>query len=127
MFYSEFFAQLIGMYLAISAIGELIHQKRFKQAIHEVLSSQAYIQLSGSLNLFLGLFILIPHHMWVSTWPVVITVIGYLAVLRGCVRLLTPHLFIRLAKWLIDKKGIFLASWIEFVIGCYLIWAGFTQ
>jgi hypothetical protein len=127
MFHSEFFAQLIGIYLAISAIGELIHQKQFKQAIAELISSQIYIQLSGSLNLFLGLSILISHHTWVSTWPVAITIIGYLVVLRGSLRLLAPLLFVRCAKWLLEKKGTLLASWIKFVVGCYFIWAGFTQ
>lgn len=127
MLYSIFFAKLLGIYFVFASIGALIHGQQFKHIIHEILTSPLYIRLSGSLNLFLGLCIILPHPIWIAGWPVVITILGYLLFLRGAVRLLAPQLFIRLMKLFLIRKGILFASWVEFILGCYLVWAGFTQ
>lgn len=124
---SVFFAQLIGLYLLISSIGELIYQPRYRKLIHEAIASPMLIQVTGSMNLLFGLIILVLHHVWVAEWPIVITIIGWVLLIRGILRLFAPHVCIHFAKWLLENRGLLLTSWIEFIVGCYLVWVGFTQ
>ncbi len=105
----------------------LIHHHRWKKAILEAVENPYFFALSGSLSVLFGLLILIPHHVWVKAWPVMITVIGWVFLLQGISRLFFPKTVILFTKDLLEKKGFLLISWVWFLIGLYLLWAGFTQ
>lgn len=124
---SIYFAQVIGLYLVIISLATLIRHERFKKIVHEFLASAPLIAISGGLGVMIGLIILVPHHLWVAKWPVIITIIGWIALLQGIQRLFFPESFVKWMKNLMDKKGPLLWSWVWFLVGCYLVWAGFTQ
>lgn len=124
---SLFFAQLIGCYLVLLSLAMLIHHVMFKKIIQDFLMSPTLIVLTGSLTLISGLVILIPHNLWIAEWPVVVTIIGWIFLVKGAMRLFFPYSYVKFAKYLLDKKGFLLVSWIWFLIGIYLIWAGFTH
>lgn len=124
---SIFFAQLIGLYLVIVNLASLIHQERFKKIVYDFLATPALVAISGCFSLILGLVILVPHNLWVAKWPVIITIVGWIVLLQGIMRLFFPEIFIRFSKDLMEKKGFLLLSWVWFLVGIYLIWAGFTH
>lgn len=124
---SIFLAQVLGCYLVLISLSMLIHQVMFKKMIQDFLMNPALIVLSGSLTLMSGLLILVPHNLWIAQWPVVVTLIGWFFFLKGIMRLFFPQNYIKLVKYLLERKGFLLVSWIWFLIGLYLLWAGFTQ
>ena len=124
---SVFLAQIIGLYLVLVGLSTLIRPHQFKKIVLEFIAIPSLIPLSGSLNLLLGLLILIPHHVWVLEWPLIITVIGWIFILQGCVRLFFPKNFIHFTKRLMDTNGFLFCSWITFLAGLYLVWMGLTQ
>ncbi len=52
------------------------------------------VYLSGLLLLVAGLFTIRAHNRWSTTWPVFITLLGWLAVALGLVRMAVPHAYI---------------------------------
>ncbi len=124
---SVFLAQVIGFYLVITSLATLIRQSYFKKIVHDLLMIPPLIALSGTFCLIFGILIIVPHNLWVAKWPVIITLIGWIALLRGVFRLFFPEKFVKLSKKLMETKGFILISWVIFLIGIYLIWAGFTQ
>ena len=124
---SVFFAQLVGIYLVIVSLATLIRHRQFKKIVHEFIAIPPLVALSGSLSLLLGLLILVPHHVWVLEWPVIITIVGWITLLQGGVRLFFPKNFVHFTKRLVDSNGFLLCSWISLLIGLYLVWMGFTR
>jgi len=124
---SVFFAQIIGLYLLSVSLASLIHQNRFKKVAQEVMASPVLLATIGRKSLLIGLIILIPHDLWVCKWPVLITLIGWIMVLRGLMLLFFPKAVVRFFKSLMEKNGFLFCSWIWFLIAIYLIWVGFTQ
>ena len=53
----------------------------------EFLRSRALIYLSGLLTMTAGLAIVLTHNVWVADWPVLITMLGWLATIGGAVRI----------------------------------------
>ena len=53
----------------------------------EFLRSRALIYLSGLLTMTAGLAIVLAHNVWARDWPVLITVLGWLATIGGAVRI----------------------------------------
>ncbi len=48
--------------------------------------------MAGTTALVLGLLIVAYHNVWEWRWPVIITVMGWLALLKGAVRIIAPKL-----------------------------------
>jgi hypothetical protein len=52
------------------------------------------VYLSGVLLLVAGLFSIRAHNRWSADWPVLITLLGWLAVALGLLRMAVPHAYI---------------------------------
>ena len=79
---SIFLAKLLGPYCIIVAVGILFNRKIYQKLMEDFCKSTALIYMGGVLALFFGLLIVLFHNVWVGGWPVVITVFGWLGLLK---------------------------------------------
>lgn len=124
---SIFLAQVIGLYLFLMSLAMLVHQQRFKKTCSDLLGNMMLITLTGGIMLVVGLLIVVDHNIWVPDWPVLITIIGWILLLQGLMRLFVPDAFIKMSKDMQGKVVYTLGCWIRLFVGIYLIWAGFSQ
>ena len=87
---SVFLARLIGPVALVVGIALFLNKDGFRAMAEEFLRSRALIYLSGLLTMTGGLAIVLTHNVWVANWPVLITVLGWLATLGGALRILIP-------------------------------------
>lgn len=127
MWLSIFYAQVFGLYLFLVSLAMLVHQQRAKKTMGEFLNDHSLVSLSGALGLVIGLIIVVSHNIWVSTWPVVVTVVGWIVLVQALMRIFFPETFIKLMKELMAKTGYLLMTWIWLLVGIFLIWAGFAS
>jgi uncharacterized protein YjeT (DUF2065 family) len=99
----------------------LVNLGSFPAIIESVSRDPALIFLSGVLLFVAGVAIVRVHNRWTSDWSVLVTALGWLAVLGGIGRMLFP---IQLASWrrgLSRSSGLFLASaGVLLVVGAFL-------
>jgi hypothetical protein len=88
---SEFIAKLIGPVLIAIALGMLFNTATFRGLGEEFLRSNAMIYLSGLLTMALGLTLVNVHNMWNRGWRLIITVLGWLMVIGGALRIMLPR------------------------------------
>ncbi len=124
---STFYALLMGFYIVAVSFAMLVHQTRYKKLVGDLLGNHLVLALTGFLQLIFGLIIVITHNVWVSSWVVVITVLGWIAVLQGICRIYCPEHFAQFAKNMQAKVGFTIISWAWLIVGIYLVWAGYTQ
>ena len=91
MAHSKLIAGLIGPLLAAMGVAMLINRNLFPSMIGEVAHNYALIFLSGILTLLAGLAIVRVHNVWTGGWHVLITALGWLAVVSGLVRMWLPQ------------------------------------
>lgn len=120
---SEFLAHVMGWYLGLVGLAMLIHQARFKKAMHDMASNQSLVTFTGMIGLILGLLVVTCHNVWGSQWPVVVTIVGWILLLQGLMRLFLPGAFAKMIKDLTAKSGFLLMSWVWLLVGIYLLWA----
>src|SRR4026209_2985802 len=88
---SVFLAKLIGpLALAIGA-GLLVNAGCYRTMAEEFLASRALIFLAGVITLPAGLAIAVRHNVWTPDWRVVITLLGWLAIVSGAIRIVAPQ------------------------------------
>jgi hypothetical protein len=88
---SIFLAKLIGPIFVAGAIGMFVNGATYRMLADEFLRSRALIYLSGLLTMTAGLAIVLTHNVWVANWPVLITIFGWLGLIGGAFRIITPQ------------------------------------
>jgi hypothetical protein len=87
---SKTLAGLIGPAFVAVAASMLLNLDSLPAVIGQASSDAALILTAGVITFVAGLSIVRVHNRWSGGWPVVVTVLGWLFVLGGLVRILFP-------------------------------------
>lgn len=90
MEWSIFLGKFFGIYLIIMSIFILIRQHLLNEVVDSFLKNSGLMYFSGSLLVFFGLLLVLSHNVWQFNWRVIITLLGYLMLLKGLMRLFFP-------------------------------------
>ena len=101
-------ARLMGPLFLVAGAGVLLNREHYRHMIGSFLTDAALYYFSGALALIAGVAILLFHNLWVADWRVAITVIGWLSLLKGLLRLLFPQAGRRYAG-LLESRAMVLA------------------
>ena len=125
---SLFLAKLLGPIFVIVCIGLLLNGGRYRAVVDEVISSYTLLFLFGAIALTGGLAIVLSHNVWVWDWPVIITVVGWLMIVRGSLRILIPQQVEALARKMVARWSEFLliSGVLVITLGAFLCWKGFA-
>lgn len=85
------------------------------------------IYASGFVFLMFGILILVMHHVWSSDWKIIITIIGWLTLLKGAMRVLYPKSIKNFAEKKMNDGRFILAEIGTFIISAYLVYIGFVK
>ena len=88
---SIFLARLIGPVALALGLALVLQGSGFRAFASEFMASPALIFLSGIITLPAGLAIVLTHNVWTPDWRVVITIIGWLAIVTGAIRMIFPQ------------------------------------
>ena len=124
---SLFLAKLFGIYLLIVSVLWAVRGDVISEVIEEVFASRPLLFLSGVLALAVGIAMVISHSVWELNWRGLITLIGYLSIVKGVARIGFPTVPQAAARFLLKGTPIWIWISIGLVLGGYLTWVGFTQ
>lgn len=119
--------QVLGIaYLAIG-IGILINPDFYRKLLSEFSESPPSIYLGGIAALTIGYLLVRFHNIWPNDWPVIITIFGWVALIKGLFLLLLPKVSIGISKYFSKQMTKFMAVWaiVVAVVGGLLAWLGF--
>ena len=120
-------ARLIGPLFLVIGIGALFNGEHYRKMIAGFLENAGLYYLSGVISLIVGLAIVAHHNIWAPDWRVIITVLGWIALFRGAVRLMLPTVGPRLASgFIVGAWPLRLGAVLVLVIGGILTYAGFA-
>jgi hypothetical protein len=125
---SIFLAQLMGPVILAAAISLFINGEQQVAMAREFLESPSLIYISGLLVMTAGLAIVLYHNVWVFDWRLIITVLGWLAVIGGTMRIVFFRTVEKLGEAMLDKTwAITVAGMVWFVAGAVLCFFGYTS
>ncbi len=124
---SIFLATLIGPLLVVVSLGLLINAKHYANMISHFLESPELYYFSGVLAFVSGVAMIYFHNIWTFDWRVLITVLAWLTLLKGALRILCPETGLRAAKAFTEDRVILnVSSSVLFVIGAFLTFQAFA-
>ena len=131
---STLIARVMGPVLLIMGIGTALGLLGVGMApgdyagLMKEMTSLPFTILFGVLALLAGLAIVNAHNLWVSDWRVIITVVGWLAIIRGVLSLLFPAKMHTIGETITaNTSGPVITALIFLVVGAILSWMGYRD
>jgi hypothetical protein len=129
---SRYIARLMGPVMLIIGIGMIMGMltegEGYSSLMKEFIGSRALIFVTGSLALLAGLAVVNAHNLWVPDWRVIVTVLGWLLIVRGISNLVFPATVQTLGDRMIaSHAGVLAGAAITIVLGAILSVMGYED
>jgi hypothetical protein len=119
-------ARLIGPLFAALGVGMIVNATFYAAAVGEGAHSPVLIAVSGMATLLAGIAILNAHHSWTADWRVLVTLIGWLFIIAGLIRLILPTVAESVAPAVYSGPAAeIVAGAVVLVIGAVLSFGGY--
>ena len=116
-----YLASVMAAYLVIFGLFLLIHPKHIQAVLKEIVAKKALVFFNGIISIILGLLMVFSHNVWTHNWQMVVTLVAWLILLTGLLRLFFPEAAFKWMRMLIESKQYVLGQgFILLVIGIYI-------
>ena len=83
-------AKIISVIYLSFGVGLLFNTSFYKKGIEKLLDSAEFMMLGGIMAIIIGIVIIEFHNNWIKNWTVIITLIGWIALIKGILLLAFP-------------------------------------
>lgn len=127
MLLTFFIAQLFGILFIATSVSMALQKGWMFEMIDDFFRDKALLFIVGIINLIAGLLVVLSHNIWTDgIFPAVVTLLGWLLMLRGVALLwVSPYVLERLYNSFNLKRHYYTVTASVFIIGLYLTFAGF--
>lgn len=126
---TAFLARLIGLFAMIVAVAVAMHRQATLLAVDAIVESAPLLMILAFVGLAAGLGMVLGHNVWRGgLLTVLVTLAGWIILLRAVVMLAVPHQEIAALVNAADYEQLFYVyAAVAFVIGAYMTIAGFRR
>ncbi|ALR19632.1 MULTISPECIES: DUF2065 family protein [Sphingobium] len=117
-------AEAIGLYLILIGISGLASPQRWRGAMEELDRSPGLTLITGLVAFALGATIVMVHRAFADPLGIIVTLVGYVALIKGALLIAVPAPLVKLGHWSFR----FTRAWAAFalILGILLFYAGLT-
>ncbi len=123
---SLFLGQLFGIFFLLGGVAMLMNTGYYEKVMFKLIKDEASLYILGLGLLFAGATLVLVHNIWTPSWVFIITIIGWVMVIKGFLALAIPRQVAPLYEFAMKIKGVMLiASLIWIILGLVLAYYGF--
>lgn len=125
---TAFLSKLIGLYAVAIAIALVVNRPMMDAAVTGLYQNSSAVLTYGVIALGVGLAIVLGHNVWFGAPAIIVTIIGWLSLLKGLALLLLPAN--AQAAYFLGvhyTQYFYVYAAVTLVVGLYLTYAGFAS
>ncbi len=117
-------AEIIGLYMIVIGLGGLASPQRWRAVMDDLNRSPGLVVTLGFAVFAVGATLVLVHSIWTDPLAIIVSLVGYVALIEGATLLAVPGPLIRIGHW---STG-FIRTWalIALILGLLLFLAGLT-
>ena len=124
---SIFIAKLLGPVFVLVGLALPLKGQMFRAILQEFIQSAALLYLAGFLGLLGGLALMLMHNVWVLDWRLIITLIGWITVVRATITILQPEWIVMAGTAILRRQSILLSAAVaNLIVGMVLSYFGYA-
>lgn len=125
---SKFLGKVLGIYFIIVSIAMFLNMQQFIIYVNSLINNASLMFVTGFFTLILGLLMVVSHNIWRWDWRVLITLIAWIALLKGISIIFYPYFIDHATILFIHNLHIAYASaGVDLVLGLLLSYFGFKR
>lgn len=117
--------QLAGILLTVIGLAWVIKPKLLAETIQDFAESRGVFLLTGLLTMIAGYLLIVFHNVWNSDITVIITILGWVAFLKGLFIVIVPATTLNLYGTLSKTKYFTVMPWLVLIVGIVGLYLGF--
>ncbi|NIJ15813.1 DUF2065 family protein [Sphingobium vermicomposti] len=117
-------AEAIGLYMIVVGIGGLVAPERWRKMMDDLERSPGLVMALGFPVFAIGAALVLIHSVWTDPLAVIVSLVGYAALIEGALLLAVPGPLLRIGRWSLN----FTRAWavVSILLGILLFFAGLT-
>lgn len=123
---SMFWAQMLSVVFISAGLGLLLNKAGYMAILKEGKTNHFATILAAYLTLLLGMAIVLTHNMWEMSYVGVITLIGWMSVIKGILLFVAPTQVFSIVHEKNVKGWALFGSIFAIVLGAFLAYYGFA-
>ena len=125
MITSVVFAKFLGLIYVALGLSALMNHGQFKHFVDDLMKNSSLSFFFGFFMVFFGAFIVSFHNVWVESWPVLVTLLGWGALLKGTMLMMMADAFGSFSKKFMAMFPSYFYGLIYLFFGLLFIYYGF--
>lgn len=122
---SNYLAEIWGVSMIAVALALLIKEKHLKKLFSAIETEQGLF-FWGVASFVIGVAQVLAHNIWVSSWQVVVTILGWIVLIKGLSFLFFPEMVKAWTKKMENKQWLPVALVAAVLVGLVITYLGFT-
>lgn len=86
-----FLATVMGWYMVVMSLILFFKQNYLKLVVADIMTEKGLFFIVAIMTFILGLLLVVSHNIWMMGWPVLVTILSWLVLLGGLIRLFFPE------------------------------------
>jgi hypothetical protein len=119
-------AVLMGSALVVVGI-TLFNKSYFNAVMKDFADSKGLLWVTGFITFVMGTVIVALHNVWSADWRVLVTLLGWLTVIKGAVIMLFPSSMMLLYRRFFSNRLLTYSGIYALVLGALLLFLGLTK
>ena len=105
-------AKILALTYISAGIAALSGKINFSKMVEDFEKSQGLTFVSGFMTLIIGMLLVQYHNIWVKDWIVLITIIGWISLLKGIMLIVFPQFMSYFKGWYKNTRiwGVFMIA-----------------
>jgi len=122
---TNYLAEVWGISTVIIAFALLVKEKHLKDLFAKIETEESFF-FWGLISTIIGVAMILTYNVWAWNWQVIITLLGWAALLKGLVLLFCPEYMKNWAKKMDNNQWLPVCLVILVFIGLIITYFGFT-
>lgn len=124
---TRFFCRVLGPFLVIIDVTAVARASDMQGLLSQFEANSMWAFVAGAFILVFGLVVVASHQYWRGAAAIIVSLLGWLIVLRGLLLVAFPKVFVSVANSMIGAQALWIALCVVFaLVGLYLTYVGWT-
>jgi hypothetical protein len=120
-------AKIISVVYLAAALGAVFSRDYYQRIFDDLFKNAALTYLIGLMAVILGFLIVNYHNIWVTDWTVLVTVLGWLGLMKGVLIIAFPRFVQSYSKLIFEGNGLQFFPYIAASVGLLFGYFGFVH
>jgi uncharacterized membrane protein HdeD (DUF308 family) len=124
---SRLIAKIAAVMYMSAGVGAFISEDHYRRIADDLYSNAGLIYLTGLMTVIIGFLIVHYHNRWTKNWTVLITILGWIALLKGIVLIVYPQFAQNVSESVLSGWGWGIFPYVSLCLGLLFAYFGFVS